>query len=90
MGSNCSWMIKGIKMWETYTIEYHSDIKQRILSSANKTERAGGHWAVWNKPERERKERKSECIPLYSHGMKVYLKREEYKQIVTRDRVGQG
>lgn len=82
-------MVKGIKMWETYTIECHSDIKQRILSSANKTESTGGHCAVRNKPERERKERKSECIPLHSHGMKVYLKREEYRQIVTRDRVGQ-
>lgn len=82
-------MVKGIKMWETYTIKYHSDIKQRILSSANKTERAGGHCAVRNKPERERKERKSECIPLHSHGMEVSLKREEYRQIVTRDRVGQ-
>lgn len=43
-----------MKMWKTYTAEYHSDIKQGIQSFASNVETTGGHCALWSKPERER------------------------------------
>lgn len=58
-------------MWETYTVEYHSDRKHWILSSPT----------TW----KEQKiivlcgvsQKEKEMVPSHSHRMKIYLRGEE-------------
>lgn len=76
-----------MKMWETYTIECHSDIKQRILSSANKTERAGGHCTVWNKPP-PRQKRKKEKLYTIALTWSESLSKARRVQIARYQRLG--